>query len=161
MLIVSADEKHPGEVFRVTSGKAHTLELDLQVLSDAPVDTIEIVSNGKVLRSVEPENAASSQRAFGTRRKEAVSLEESSWLAVRCFQKREDGRVRFAHTAPFWVEVGGQPVRPRRQEVQFLLRRVEDEIRRSTGTLPEEGMAEYRQALEVFEEMLEMAREDS
>ena len=35
-----------------------------------------------------------------------------------------------AHTAPWWFEVGGAPVRARRHEAEWLAERVREEIRR-------------------------------
>ena len=71
---------------------------------------------------------------------------------------RRNGRVRFAHTGPFHVLVEGRPLRPRKAEVEYLVDRVEKEIARSRGTLPEAAIAEYEKALEAYGWIAKSAR---
>jgi hypothetical protein len=54
--------------------------------------------------------------------------------------------------------VAGKPLRPRREEVAFLIQRVEDQVRRSRGVLPEAALAEYERALAVYREIAARAR---
>ena len=67
--------------------------------------------------------------------------------------RREGGRFRFAHTAPWWNEVPGKPLRPSQQEKDYLIARVKAEIARSTGIVPASALAEYEAALKHFEAM--------
>jgi len=82
----------------------------------------------------------------------------TSWLAWRCFEKRPDGRFRFAHTAPWHFEVPGQPLRPRRAEADWLVSRVKEEIARSQGIAPKNLIDDYRHALEIYEQLAKTAR---
>src|SRR5262249_27354461 len=59
-------------------------------------------------------------------------------------------RVRFAHTAPFHIEIASKPLRPRAAEVDFLIRRVEEQIERSKDVLPPAALDEYREALQAY-----------
>jgi hypothetical protein len=79
-------------------------------------------------------------------------------MAVRCFEKRPDRRARFAHTGPFHVEAAGKPLRPRKAEVAFLIKRVEDEITRSADLLPKAALNEYRDALSIYQSLAKDAR---
>ena len=99
---------------------------------------VEVVVNGDV--SSIP---ASREGHFKT----VLPLKKSSWFAVRVI---EEGRHRFAHTAPKHFKVPGRPLRPKPEEVAYLVKRVEDEIERHTGVLDEEALSEYRQALEHY-----------
>ena len=113
-----------------------------------------------------------------------VPLEHSSWISVRCFEHRlkestserdrwikdtlpddsfADGerpaastRVRYAHTAPFYIEIDG-PIKPRKREVNYFIQRMEQEIARNTGVLAEDEVAEYRKALEIYQKIAERA----
>ena len=85
-------------------------------------------------------------------------LTETSWLAVRCFETLPDGRIRFAHTAPVFFDVPDKPLRPRRDQARYLLRRVEEEIARNREILGESELAEYREALEFYRSRLTAAR---
>ncbi len=87
-----------------------------------------------------------------------IPVEESSWVAVRCTEDRDDKRLRFAHTAPIWIDVPGKPLRPRAVEVEFLIRRVEDELARNKDVLTPEGLAEYQEALAFYKGKLKDAR---
>ena len=70
---------------------------------------------------------------------------------VRCYESLPKNRVRFAHTAPFHIEVPGKPLRPRAAEIDFLIRRVEEQIVRSKDVLPPAALDEYREALRVYQ----------
>ena len=96
--------------------------------------------------------------AFEAKFQHVLEISGTSWVAVRVWEERPGGRMRFAHTAPFWFEAAGVPLRPRRQEVEWLVQRVKDEITRSAPLLPPEALAEYRQAQAVYEAMLAEAR---
>ena len=89
---------------------------------------------------------------------EKVTFPESGWLVVRCYEDRPDRRVRFAHTSPFHIDVPGKPVRPRRAEIDFLLKRVTDELARSDKILPPAALEEYREALSIYQEIARSAR---
>ena len=67
---------------------------------------------------------------------EALTLDGSSWVAVRCFEDRPDGRVRFAHSGPFHIDVAGRRCGRVRAEVEYLVHRVEVQIDRSADVLP-------------------------
>jgi hypothetical protein len=79
---------------------------------------------------------------------------------VRCFEQAPEGRVRFAHTAPFHVQVAGRPLRPLRREVEYLIERVSTEIERNRGVMTGEAIGEYRQALAAYQEIAKSARQD-
>ncbi len=117
-----------------------------------------------------------------------VPIEHSSWIAVRCFEPRsletitpeinftrlidQDGtfsngvrpgkhpndRVRYAHTAPVYIDIDG-PIKPRRREVNYFIQRMEQEIARHTGVLADDEVAEYRKALAIYQEIAERATE--
>jgi hypothetical protein len=89
---------------------------------------------------------------------EALTLDGTSWVAVRCFEDRSDGRARFAHSGPFHVDVAARPLRPRRAEVEYLAHRVQVQIDWSTDILPRPALDEYREALGIYRKLLETAR---
>jgi hypothetical protein len=80
-----------------------------------------------------------------------LSLDGTAWVAARCYESRPDGRQRFAHTAPVWFEDPSQPLRPRREQCDFLTQRVRDELARSASLLPPEAVEEYQAALRKLE----------
>ena len=52
----------------------------------------------------------------------------------------------------------GVPPRPRREEIEFLIERVRNEIERSKALLPPAGLEEYQEALRVYQELAQTAR---
>ena len=55
------------------------------------------------------------------------------------------------------VTVDGQPLRARRLEAEWLVKRVEEEITRSRGIAPADLLAEYQEALDIYREILRNA----
>lgn len=81
-----------------------------------------------------------------------IPLDHSSWIAIRVI---EDGKPRFAHTAPVYFDLPGKPLPPKPEEVAYLIKRVEDEIKRHSGVLEEEALDEYNRALEYYRALLD------
>ena len=157
MLLAKVNGEHPGRVFaQAAAGKSY--RVTGRVVSEQPLENVEIMVNGRVSRSVTPQNRRTEAGAYETSWDVAVEVTESSWLALRCFESRPAGRLRFAHTAPWWVEVDGRPLVARRQEVDWLIERVRGEIERSRPVLSPEALAEYDQALKIYEEIGRRAR---
>ncbi len=116
----------------------------------------EIVVNGTVPRNgVHTINNAVDT---GGKTTDPLELTESGWVAIRCFQTQPDGRVRFAHTAPWWVEIEGKPLRPRREQADWFVQRTEEEIARNTGVLSAAQLAEFHEALAAWKKIQATAR---
>lgn len=149
MAAVTGEGGSVSPVYRVR-GEAASVE---------PLDRIEIVKNGEVVQTLSPQNRKSAQGGYLSQIDGLIPIEGTSWVVVRCFEARGDGRVRFAHSAPFHIAVPGKPLRPRKEEVAFLIKRVKDEIARSEGVLPPVAMAEYREALQTYEAIAKTAED--
>lgn len=119
---------------------------------------IEVVVNGEVTETLTPTNEPLPHGGFRSPWRSTVTLRESSWVAVRCWEESGGERLRYAHTAPVHVEIDG-PVRPRRREVAHFIERMEQEIARNTGVLADAEVAEYRRALEIYRELARRARD--
>jgi hypothetical protein len=151
MLLVQVNGQDPGHVFQQREGQTRDYRLNGAVLSEQPLDRIEIIINGEVARTIKPANQKGERQAFESKFAEGFLVDSSSWVAVRCFEDRPQGRVRFAHSSPVHMEVAGKPLRPRRVEVEFLSKRVEDQIARSGPWLPAAALAEYQEALRFYQ----------
>jgi hypothetical protein len=158
MLLAKVDGRPAGSRVKLKPNAAGRVEIAGEVISDHPVKAIELVVNGEIARRIEPESKRNKAGAGEARFRELLRIEGSSWIAVRCWEPRDDGRLRFAHTSPWFFDVPGAPQRPRRQEVEMLMRDVRREIERSSNVLPDEAITEYRQALARFETIARQAR---
>lgn len=157
MLLVQVNNQSPGHHFEQREPTSYRVAGT--ALSAQPLQRIEIIVNGEVARTLKPANMKTQQGGWENAIAAEVKMEGSSWLALRCFEERPDGRVRFAHTAPWYMDVPGQPFRPRRVEIDYLIRRVEEQIARSKEVLPAEALAEYQQALAAYRKIAARAQE--
>jgi hypothetical protein len=144
----------------VTTGPMLSVDFDknnlvtFRVESTAPIKDSELIVNGQRFKGV-----PGSQERNGVHVSAGefpMEVAETSWFAVRCIV--DDGRVRWAHSAPIWIDVPGKPIHPRKQEVEFLLKRMEEEIARNQEVLTPEGLAEYQEALDFYKVKLKEAR---
>jgi hypothetical protein len=158
MLMVQVNGQPAGHTFEQAQGTTAMYEVSGTIHSAQPLSRIEVLVNGQVVSSPVPRNAADPSGGRVTPIAEQIPLDETSWIAVRCFESRPDGRERFAHSAPVHIDVAGAPLRPRRAEVEYLIARVRAQLERNTGLLPEPALEEYRQALRIYEEIAQTAR---
>ncbi|QDV52773.1 CehA/McbA family metallohydrolase [Gimesia fumaroli] len=122
-----------------------------------PISRIEVIVNGDVVETI-PLEKQRKGTTFIFPIDHKMKLSGSAWVAVRCFTQAETGRTRFAHTAPVYFDVPGQPVRPKRAAVQYLILRMEEEIARNQGVSSEACVNEYRKALKIYQRLLPTAR---
>jgi peptidoglycan/xylan/chitin deacetylase (PgdA/CDA1 family) len=169
VLLVQIDGQWPGHTFSPPlsplgrgaggEGPLRVIRLTGQVVSERPLRSIECVANGRTIATIIPQNEKTADGANLTRLDTVVEIPiaASSWIAVRCWEDRPAGRFRFAHTAPWHFPVEGKPNRPRRQEIDWLISRVRNEIERSQRLLPPAGLDEYRKSLAIYEEIAKRA----
>ncbi|MCI0680882.1 MAG: CehA/McbA family metallohydrolase [Gemmataceae bacterium] len=156
MLLAQLNGKLPGTPLAGAEA-TNRLQVTGTVHSAQPLDRIEIVVNGVVAKTLQPANRKTERGGHESPIDAEVAASGSSWLAVRCWEPRPGGRWRYAHTAPWHVRVEGMPLRPRRAETDFLIGRVTSQIERSRPVLPAAALAEYEQALRVYQKIAETA----
>lgn len=135
-----------------------TNEVSATILSDEPVTEVEVIVNGEIRQRVAVTPSRNSEGAWEATLRHPLQLDGTSWVALRCWEKRAEGRERFAHTAPRWFDVPGRPLLPRKAEAEFLVRRVQEQIDRSRGVIPPAAIAEYEQALAVYQRIAATAQ---
>jgi hypothetical protein len=155
MILAKVDGQWAGTNIQSLTSKVH--ELGCTVRSEHPLESIELIVNGKVSQLFAPENKKAANGSFENSFSASFKPETSSWLVWRCFEKRPGNRLRFAHTAPWHFEIPGKPLRPRRAETEWLVANVKAEIARSQGIAPESLMNDYRRALEIYEQLARTA----
>ncbi len=149
----AADGKQPGHTFQFQSKSAREIPIRIEVVSEKPITFGEILINGRPEHLLRARAQKTETGAFRSVIDQTIKPTKSGWFAVRFFEDREEGRVRFAHTAPWYVEVDGQSVRPSWQEREYLISRMKNEMQRSRGVVSEAGMAEYQQALDFYQSL--------
>src|SRR5262249_47317109 len=105
MLFVTLDGQDPGHRFEQADAGPRGYHLGGLTIGARPLGRIELVVNGEVARTIEPANRKTDRGSYESPIDTMLTLDGSSWVAVRCFEDRPDGRVRFAHSGPFHVDV--------------------------------------------------------
>ena len=123
------------------------------VLADGPIDSIEIIVNGEIVKRIETENKAKSDGTVEADFREPLSIDSTSWVAVRAWQKSSTGRLRFVHSAPAWFDVDNKPIKPSSDEKEFLVNRMKTEMDRSRSIVGPEAFKEYEEALKLYESL--------
>ncbi len=123
-----------------------------------PVTKIELIINGEVTAIPAAKTVILSDHTFETHFATFPDISESSWIALRVFEEAPDGRPRFAHTAPVFVNIPGLPLRAKREEVNYFIKRSEDEILRNRGVVSNDALAEFEEAGDFYRKLLPDAR---
>lgn len=154
MMMAKVNGKVPGAVFR----SANSLPVTIEWAAGTALNSarFELIRNGKVIVSETRRGLPAEESALNSSWHEKI--EESCWFALRCYEELPDGRLRFAHTAPWWVEIEGKPLRPRREQADWFVQRTEEEIARNTGVLPAEALAEFHEALAAWKKIQATAK---
>jgi len=158
MLLAKVNDQLPGSRLPARDGSPRPYHITGFAEAPHPIGALEVIVNGEVARRIVPAARKTERGSYRYAIDETIPLDTSSWIAVRCFEDRPDGRVRFAHTAPFHVDVADRPLRPRKAEVEYLIQRVEGEIKRSAMVLPKEALQEYEEALKAYQDLARTAR---
>jgi hypothetical protein len=98
LLRVSLHGKPPGA--EVAWAKPVETGFEIEIHSQRPIDRVEIVLNGRILRTLSAGRTTFQHQV-------AVRVAEPGWLAVRCFEPVTD-TVRYAHSSPFYFTRNGR-----------------------------------------------------
>lgn len=165
----------PGSVMKDAQPGRYTMELKYQTASRERY-SVGLIVNGEMQAgsytidqpSTEGSRLSSSKASSASY---SINLKQSSWVAWKIFEYRDSesltsiegkeaptdaSRIRYAHTAPIYIEIDG-PIKPRKREVNYFIERMEQEIARNTGVLADDEVAEYRKALEIYQEIAKRA----
>lgn len=151
MLTVTVNGQPPGSVIQRRDGDSLDYRIRGLAAGVNRLREIELVVNGEVQKRLPAENRARADGGFESPIDVSIAVGGSSWIVVRVFEDRPDRRVRFAHSSPVHIDVPGKPLRPRPEETEYLVRRMEEEIERNQDVLTAGQLDEYRQAQRAFE----------
>ncbi|HND51183.1 MAG TPA: CehA/McbA family metallohydrolase [Pirellulaceae bacterium] len=157
MLFANVNDATPGATLKQTKTR-ESFRVWGMALSQQPLSTLEIVSAGEVVKSIKPVNKPRDKGGFESPFDVEVDNIRSTWIAVRCREPDGEAKFRFAHTAPLYIDMERRPLRPRKVEVEYLVDRVESQLKRNEGVLPAAALDEYREAATKYRELLPTAR---
>lgn len=176
MLDVTINGQPPGSIIRADGPLEITVKgQTFSATSDRTL--LQVVANGEIIGGSETIATRSGGQSLkgpiiGNEFIATNHLARSSWVCVRFLEYRDvesvtsgnrertepikTSRFRYAHTAPVYIEIDG-PIKPRKREVNYFIQRMEQEIARNTGVLADDEVAEYRKALEIYQEIAKRA----
>ena len=154
------NSRYSGATIQVDNSSDFIARVEGTIDSEHPLTSIDVIVNGQVATTIKPQPEKTNVGGFRTGFETNFKIDGSSWVAVRCFESLPEGkRFRFAHTAPAYYNVDGQPLRPRKVEVDYLIGRVEAEIERHKETLDAASLSEHRAALDHYRKLRQSARD--
>ena len=120
MLILTADGLDSGAEIQYLANDNKPIAVKADLRSIQPIDSLEIIANGKVVKRINLSNRSASPVLT-----ESLVLElrpkRSGWVAARCLFTAPDGRLRQAHTSPVYITVDGKPIASK-QDAEFMIR---------------------------------------
>ncbi|MCP5110603.1 MAG: CehA/McbA family metallohydrolase, partial [bacterium] len=152
------DGAEPGDELEFPEAAPRQVRVKATVRTGVPLDVVEVVVNGEAVIS----------RKVGRRNQitieEAITLTESSWVAVRAtggwHRLILNDTAAFAHTSPVYVRMGDQPIRSE-EDLRFyvdwideLIGRVESRGRFATEERKQEVVELFRKAQGVYRQRL-------
>ncbi len=95
------------------------LQFDAYVRSVVPVDHLEIVFNGNVVRQIELKEGHTTADAAGQ-----LTVEKSGWFVLRAWSEKSEypvlDKYAYATTSPIYITVGSRPVRSPEDAAYFI-----------------------------------------
>ena len=150
MVFATVNGRPPGERFEAR-GDAFQAHIEGEIISEQALTFAEIIHDGRPVRTIMGRSQRSDTGPYRLTFQSEVELTDSGWLALRCWEDRPKGRVRYAHTAPWHFTIPGKALRPRAAERDYLIERVERELSRSRDLLPDDAIGEYEEALSYYQ----------
>lgn len=136
ILLVEANGRPPGEVFRGEEGRPFEVALDIRVDGDEPVERIEVVRDGEIVRRIVPDSPPGDRAAAGTSggagrglwlRPEPLVFARPGWLLVRAIAAAPD-TFRFASTGPWYVQMPRAERRVHRADVEYFIAWIDERM---------------------------------
>ncbi len=158
MLLAKINGQIAGGTVKRTAASQSPVAITATILSETPVSALELIVNGEIIPCPIRESSRNSEGAWEYRFQGTVRVAGTSWIALRCWETRTGGRPRFAHTTPAWFDVDHAPLRPKREEIEWLITRMKEQVTLNTGVLPPAAVDEYQRALFTYERIAENAR---
>ena len=160
LLEFSVNGQGPGETLRLAA-PATKLRVRASAESIEPYDQLEIVHNGKVIRSAKP-----SGKYHAARIDEDIEVERGGWIAVRAHGRKmlPYGATWwqmpvFAHSSPIYLDMPGKPADATESaalfldQLGYLQRWVDQKANFPTSEAKAEALARIEQARVIYRKL--------
>jgi hypothetical protein len=147
-LFIRVNDSRPGDT--IVGEKGDRLEIELSWQSHYPIQTVELISNGR---------AVNTQSFFSESREGRCRIpfiaEEDGWLAARVSSTHRDSFYQpiFAHTSPIWLRVDNPPA-VRHSSANFFIKSLDE----SVDWVHRSGKFEHKQQRVEVVDLFKLAR---
>jgi hypothetical protein len=156
LLRCRANGHWPGHIFKTRAAQPLEIKLEAKLDSRDPVSSLEVIQNGRVVRTI-PYSEWKRAGSLGS-----IRFDESGWFLVRAMADVPE-TFRFASTGPFYVEVGSATRRISKASAQFFLDWVRERMKQIKLDDPSqrgEVMLTHRAAEQFWQEKVAQANAD-
>jgi len=164
MLILTASGLDCGSQIAYSMSATKPISLRAELRSIQPIDSLEIIANGKVIKTVSLKGKSASPLI-----EESVALafepRRSGWVAARAIFTAPDGHLRQAHTSPVYIAVDGKPTASR-TDAEYMIRWIDRLVqvaekpgRYKTDAERSQVQEVYRQARQKYQDIARQAAE--
>ncbi len=160
LLEFTVNDRMPGETIRLAAGKVK-LRVKAQAQSLEPYEQLEIVHNGKVIRSVKPTG-----KHFNAAIDESMEVDRGGWIAARAHGPKmlEYGATWwkmpvFAHSSPVYLDLPGRPAQAAESarlfldQLGYLQRWADQQAKFPTPENKTEALARIARARGIYEKL--------
>jgi len=123
LIFIDVDGHQPGDEIKVAADASPNMHMKVDVASIVPVDSLQIIVNGDMVKTIARTGADSGKISFDGQ----IPVPDGGWVAARVIggkSKLIGDDYAFAHTGPVYVVRGGKPY-VRASDVQFLSQTVD------------------------------------
>ena len=155
MFTFTVDDKMAGTTIKLD--KPRSVAVSGVVESQYPLSRVEIVANGKIVHTVQPD-----QPSLRIEVTEEVPVDRSGWIAIRATGPAHPDQPTgglFSHTSPVYLEVKGKPIDAAQDAAYFVtwIDRLRGDIRKR-NRIPSRHQvhveSQIAKAREVFNQLL-------
>jgi len=140
----------------ILSREGEKIGLTCKIYSASPIEKLEILKNGEVITTINHIKLVDNQVEIES----WITADESCWIIARCFEKRDDSNVRFAHSSPIFIQVKEKPFRLNQEAINWFINQTEELINKAENETSlirsemEQKRELYLQAREFYKELL-------
>ncbi len=150
MLFLTVDDQEPGDTFRLFDEQARKpLQVKVELLGIEPIDTLELVQNGQVIRQVNLKEVQP-KPFLNASLKMTIEPKRSGWVAARAVYKNPtNGRLRQAHTSPIYFIIDSRPI-AFKKDAEYMMRWVDRLLETSREPNRYKNDAERQEVQDIF-----------
>ncbi len=160
MLFFTVNGKESGTTIQFVAGDHNTVKIEANLESIEPVESLEIIHNGKIIKQISL-NGALPNPVLNKSLKLDFSVSKSGWFAARAIYFNQNHLVRQAHTSPVYVLVDKKPIAFKKDALRLiswidkLIAINGNEGRYQSEEQREQVLVKYREARQYYQNIID------